>query len=224
MLSIKRSQSPHGKKIVKNNKKKKGFKLNLSQILINFGLFFIAVGLFIILLTFYPMIKEETRYQIIKRAKNNQKMTEIKPVDKSFSIVIPKINVNSKVVANVDPFNEKIYQKALSQGVAHAQGSALPNEVGNIFLFSHSSVNWYVANRYNSVFYLLNKLEKKDQIIIYHQNQKYMYQVFEKKVIDADAIKYLFAKPSQKTLILMTCWPPGTTLKRLIVLATLSKK
>lgn len=212
MSSIRKSQKLLNQKRV--NKKK-----TTANILIKLGFLFIFIGCSIILLTFYPVIKEETRYQVTKRAKNRQKNVQIEPIDKNFGIVIPKINANSRIIANVDPFNEKIYQKALTQGVAHAQGSTLPNEVGNVFLFSHSSVDWYVANRYNSVFYLLSKLEKKDQIIIYYQNKKYQYLVSEKKIIDAEEIKYLYHKQAQRTLTLMTCWPPGTNLKRLIIVA-----
>lgn len=215
---LKQKKIKKEKKIKKRNlRSKKNFYS--AKILISIGFLFIFIGFFIILLTFYPVIKEEVRYQQIKGGKNRQNWGQIKPVDKNFGIIIPKINANSKIIANVNPFDEKIYQKALTQGVAHAQGSALPEEVGNVFLFSHSSMDWYLANRYNSVFYLLNKLEKNDLIIIYYQNKKYLYQVSEKKIVPAEAIKYLYHKPAQRTLTLMTCWPPGTNLRRLIIIA-----
>lgn len=148
-------------------------------------------------------------------------MTLLKPVYTDFGLVIPKIRANSKVIANVNPYREEIYQKALTLGVAHAEGTALPGKIGNTFIFAHSSGDWFTANRFNSVFYLLNKLEKNDEIDIYYQKQKYVYKVIEKKIVTPSEIDYLTKKGAKRTITLMTCWPPGTTLKRLIVIGEL---
>ncbi|MCR4306159.1 MAG: class E sortase [Candidatus Daviesbacteria bacterium] len=129
---------------------------------------------------------------------------------------------NVKIVPNVDPFNVKDYQIALTRGVAHAKGTAFPNGVGNVFLFSHSSVSFYEANRYNSIFYLLDKLAVGDEIDLYYLNSKFEYSVTEKKVVDAADIKYLASSGSGRTVTLMTCWPPGTSFKRLMVIAKLN--
>lgn len=194
----------------------------LSKYLITFGYCFLVIGVLIFTLTFYPVIKEEINYQIsTKRDQNKLKKVEIKPLDKEFGIVIPKIGANAKIVPNVDPYNEKEYQWQLTKGVAHAKGTSLPGQIGNTFIFAHSSGDWYTANRYNSVFYLLNKLEKDDDIYLYYQNQKFHYKVSEKKIVDSTAIDYLVRKKAEKIVTLMTCWPPGTTLKRLLVIGKL---
>jgi len=149
----------------------------------------------------------------------------IQPINTDFGIVIPKILANAKVVDNVDPYNSQAYQIALTRGVAHAQGTAYPGHAGNIFIFAHSSSNWFTANRYNSVFYLIDKLEKGDEVDLYYKSKKYVYRVFEKKIVEASAVSYLTGRlkptPTEDTsiLTLMTCWPPGTTLKRLIIQA-----
>lgn len=143
------------------------------------------------------------------------------PVDENFGIIIPKIRANSKIIANVDPYNEKEYQVALTKGVAHAKGTAFPGQTGNVFIFSHSSENFYEALRYNSIFYLLNKMEKGDEIGIYYKKNKIPYKVVEKKIVDANDVSYLKKNSKKHTLTLMTCWPPGTTLKRLLVIAEL---
>jgi sortase A len=201
---------------------KKYFKINsLPNLLIFIGLCFLTAGLLILFFTFYPAVKEEIKYKIITSSKNHQKITEIKPVNADFGIVIPKIGANAKIIANVNPYDEKIYQKALTQGVAHAEGTAFPGAFGNTFLFAHSSADWYSANTYNSIFYLINKLEKDDEIDLYYLQKKYRYLVVEKKIIDPGRIDYLSSRFSQKMLTLMTCWPPGTTLKRLIIIAKL---
>jgi sortase A len=205
-----------------NKQSKKIFFKKQNSFLILSGIILLFFGFLIFFLTFYPVVREEIKYQMVTK-KNLPKLKEIKPVDENFGIVIPKIAANAKVIANVDPFDEKVYQKALTQGVAHAKGTQLPDQAGNTFIFAHSSADWYTANRYNSVFYLLNKLEKDDDIFIFYQKQKYHFQVIEKKIVDPSEINYLKGDSQNKILTLMTCWPPGTNLKRLILLAKLVK-
>jgi len=140
--------------------------------------------------------------------------------DPLFSIVVPKIGANSKVISDVDPYDSKIYQVALTKGVAHAKGTSYPGEPGNSFFFAHSSDNFYNANRYNSVFYLLNKLENGDNFYLVYENWVYKYEVTEKSIVKADAVEYM-SESSKKIATLMTCWPAGTTISRLVVVGKL---
>ena len=188
----------------------------LPQILIGTGIALIIASLALFIFIFAPVANEEVKYAL-----NKPKIPDIKPLDKEFGIVIPKIGANAKIIANIDPYNSGIYQTALTKGVAQAKGSAMPDEIGSMFLFSHSSANILEAGRYNSVFYLLSKLEKKDVIYIYYKNKKYKYAVTAKKIVDAKDVSYLNPKSKVSTLTLMTCWPPGTTLKRLLIIAGL---
>lgn len=202
----------------KEIKPKKHHKARLENILIFVGLLTLAGGLILLTLTFLPVVRQELMYRLDSQTKSIQK--EIVPVDKSFGIVIPKISANARVIANVDPLKEDVYQRALTKGVAHAQGTVLPGETGNMFIFAHSAGNWYEANQYNAVFYLLYKLIKGDVINIYYKDKLYVYKVREIKYIESTEVSYLSSKTDGwKTLTLMTCWPPGTTLKRLIVVA-----
>ena len=182
---------------------------------------FVGVGLILLSLliparTFAPVIRSELEYQT-----NKNKVLDSTPINTDFSIVIPKINANTKVIQNVDPYNSSVYQHALTKGVAHALGTATPDTKGNTFIFAHSAGNWYQANQYNAVFYLLNKLNKDDKIFIYYQNQKYTYLVKELKFVAPTEVKFMNQDLSKHQLTLMTCWPPGTTLKRLVVIAEL---
>lgn len=181
------------------------------------GVGFIALSLTLLLAIFWPVILEELRFN----TKNVTPVTStVAPIDTEFGIVIPKIGANAKVIPNVDPYDSRIYQRALTKSVAHAKGSGLPGQTGNIFLFSHSSVNFYEASRYNSVFYLLTKLEEGDKIELYYQGTKFDYMVIGKKNVVPTAIEYLAPREAgRETLTLMTCWPPGTTYKRLLVIA-----
>lgn len=200
----------------KKSAKRKDNSLRIYFILV--GIILIIVALAIPVSTFAPVFKAEINYQLSQK---KQTPTEITPVDLEFSIVVPKINANAKVIKNVDPFDSKIYQLALTRGVAHAKNTSTPDKNGNTFIFAHSAGNWYQANQFNAVFYLLNKLETGDEIIVYYQSQKYIYSVDEIKFVKPDEINYLSSQLNTNKLTLMTCWPPGTTLKRLVVISTL---
>jgi LPXTG-site transpeptidase (sortase) family protein len=149
------------------------------------GIIFVLIALIIPAKTFAPVIKSEISYQINKRSSELVKGSELAPINTDFSIVIPKINANTKVIIGVDPFNSKIYQQALTQGVAQASTSDTPDQNGNVFIFAHSAGNWYQANQYNAVFYLLNKLKPSDKIFVYFKNKKYSYSVTEVKAVDS---------------------------------------
>lgn len=141
------------------------------------------------------------------------------PQDPSFSIVIPKIGANSRIMANVDAGNSQDYLEALKKGVAHAGGTAFPGEGGHIFLFAHSTDYFWNVGSYNAVFYLLYKLEKGDEVDLFYQGQRVVYQVIDKRIVDPSQVEFLTKKTNREFVTLQTCWPPGTTLKRLLVMA-----
>ncbi|OGD83331.1 hypothetical protein A2572_04670 [Candidatus Collierbacteria bacterium RIFOXYD1_FULL_40_9] len=190
---------------------------NYFNLPIVFGSVLLATGLFVLITTYLPIFKNEVSYQVLhKKVKTD---TTINPIDSDFGIVIPKIGANSKIIKNVDPFDSTVYQKALTKGVAHANTSKLPGEGKNIFLFSHSSTDFLTATRYNSIFYLLSKLEEGDEIKVFYKQKEYQYKVKDKKVVTPSQINFLKSDSNAETLTLMTCWPPGTDFKRLIVQA-----
>lgn len=186
-----------------------------------------------IIFTFGPLVKEEISYDLgltkggytlsqtdTINAANTGKIQEEASkfgVSSYFSIVIPKINAKANIIANVDASNEKEYDQALSEGVAHAKGTYFPGQGKGIFLFAHSTNgSWNVA-RYNAVFYLLDKLQSGDQIVIYFADKRYIYKVSETKIVspkDTSDFNY-----ESETLVLQTCYPPGTSWNRLLVIA-----
>jgi len=151
-------------------------------------------------------------------ATNQEFNLAIKPVNEEFSIVIPKIAVNAPIVEGVDPYSSFDYQRQLAKGVAQAEGTGLPDQERTMFLFAHASGDILMARRYNSVFYLLNKLEAGDQLVIYYRGAPYYYQITASREVAADAINYL-TEDQEDDLILMTCTPPGTTWRRLLIFA-----
>lgn len=164
----------------------------------------------------------------------------------SFSIYIPKIGARAPVIENVDPGDKRSYMEALKQGVAHAAGSVFPGMTGTTYLFAHSSDAGFSQAKYNTVFYLLRELEpfvpgrvpaqskagdvplgggviresKGDEIYIFFLDKLYKYRVTEKHIVEPNDTSWLSgATKGEERLILQTCWPPGTALKRLIIVA-----
>ncbi|KKT98726.1 MAG: sortase family protein [Candidatus Collierbacteria bacterium GW2011_GWC2_45_15] len=182
-----------------------------------FGFVLVIFALTVFIATYFPLFKNEIEYRVLKT--QDHKIEETKPLDSEFGIVIDNLGINSKVIKNVNPYDANIYQKALTQGVAHAEGTNLPGEDGNIFIFSHSSENFYEAVRYNSIFYLLPRLEIGDIITLYYKGNRFDYHVSEKKIVDSSDTKYLTSNSEKPQLTLMTCYPPGTNLKRFIIVA-----
>ncbi|HSW47681.1 MAG TPA: sortase [Candidatus Saccharimonadales bacterium] len=144
----------------------------------------------------------------------------IVPKDTQFSITIPKIGASAKVYPNVDPANPTEFLQVLQKGIAHAKGSVFPGFNGNVYLFAHSTDNWWNVGRYNAVFYLLKNLNTGDPIIVFFENRRYEYVVSQTLIIDPNDVSHLNrAQTGEQQLVLQTCWPPGTTWKRLIVIA-----
>lgn len=186
------------------------------------ALFIIFLGLIVFVVQYFSIIKAELVYYAKGLSKNAAKdeKKQIIAKDKDFGLIIPKIGVNVSVISQVDPFDSKKYQQALAKGVAHVKDTALPDEQGNVVIFAHSSDSFYHANRYNSIFYLLNKLESEDGIYLTYKNKIYKYQLAEKSIIKDDQLEYMQTSKEYK-LTLITCWPPGLTYKRLVVTAKL---
>lgn len=174
----------------------------------------ILIGFFIIVtLTFtgFWQIKPVTSKPIAKTT-----ATPI-PLYTDFHLLIPKNNIDAPVILNVDGADKDEYFKALQGGVAHFKGTAKPGEGSNIFIFGHSSFYFWDPGKYKEVFKPLGDLETNDEIILWYNNKEYKYKITESKLVRPDEVDILkLTKTEQITL--MTCWPPGTTRKRLIII------
>lgn len=133
-------------------------------------------------------------------------------------IYVPKIGIDAEIVYNVDPNDEKAYTEALKKGIAQASGTSLPDSGGLGYYFAHSS-NPEFASRYNAIFYLLGKLEKGDEIFVWHQGKRFMYAVTKRTIVDPKDTQFLKDNYAKETVVFQTCWPPGTSLKRMLVFA-----
>lgn len=136
-----------------------------------------------------------------------------------YEVFVPQIDARAPVVPQVNANSEKEYFAALKRGVAEVAGLSVPGRRGTTYLFAHSTDNPLNFSRYNAVFYLLDKMEPKDQVEIYYKGNYYHYLVEKKDILEANDTRYLVPQFQQEILILQTCYPPGTIKKRLIVVA-----
>ncbi len=142
------------------------------------------------------------------------------PKDTNFSIVIPKIGASAKVFPNVDPEDEASFVPILKEGVAHAKGTVFPGMRGTIYLFAHSTDNFWDVGRYNAIFYLLKDMNKGDEVTMFFEGKRYEYVVTENRIGEASEVENLTkSRGLDQKLVMQTCWPPGTTWKRIFVTA-----
>lgn len=141
------------------------------------------------------------------------------PKDPNFSIIVEKIGADAPIIPNVDAANKSVYDAALKRGVAHALGTSFPGQPGVSYLFAHSTDTIFNVPRYNAIFYLLAEMKPGDPIVLFFAGRRYDYIVHETKVTEPEDVSYFTMKTEEQILVMQTCYPPGTTWKRFLVIA-----
>jgi LPXTG-site transpeptidase (sortase) family protein len=145
----------------------------------------------------------------------NYKTTEEK-TDEFFYLTIPKLGIEDALVeinsTNLNP----------DDALGHYNGTELPGEVGNTFVYGHSVLPWFFnPNNYKTIFSTLNDLETGDKIYVKYNNKSLTYAVESKELLPPTDVNPLGEfKPrylNESTMVLMTCWPAGTKSKRLLI-------
>lgn len=133
-------------------------------------------------------------------------------------IIIPKINVQIPVDYSQTTTDEAQIENALESGIVHYPTTARPGEKGNAAFFGHSSNNIFNKGKYKFAFVLLHTLVEGDTFYLNYNSKVYVYKVISKTVVDPSNVGVLDPIPGETaTATLITCDPPGTSLKRLIV-------
>lgn len=145
-------------------------------------------------------------------------------------LIIPRINRNVPVInVSTESLIKKDWEKletqmqeALQFGVIHYPGTARPGQQGNVVITGHSSYFPWDPGRFKDVFAVLHELQEGDRMLMYYNQQQYIYEVTTMKKVWPSELDVL--KPStENKLTLITCTPIGTNLKRLVVEAKLIK-
>ncbi len=139
---------------------------------------------------------------------------------KEFRLSIPKLGIqNARVKANSTDLTP-------DDALGHYAGTPLPGEVGNAFIYGHSTLPiLYDPKNYKTIFTKLPKLKNGDDIFINIQNKQLKYKVIYKKEMLPEKVnpygEYFPTIYNKSTIALMTCTPPGTKKYRYIVVAEL---
>lgn len=141
-------------------------------------------------------------------------------VPQYFYLQIPKLRIDKATVetnsTNLNP----------DTALGHYNGSALPGDTGNTFIYGHSVLPWFFnPKNYKTIFSTLGDLNAGDKFYVFYNNNKLTYKVDFKEVVSPTSVNPLATfKPkylNDSTITLMTCWPAGTRAKRLLVHASL---
>lgn len=141
-------------------------------------------------------------------------------VSKEPKVIIPKINVEAPVVYGLGSIAEDAVQKALEGGVVHYPipgANSIPGQVGNTVLLGHSSNDVFDTGGYKFIFVQLDQLKEGDTFYLHYEGTRYTYSVTKKEIIDPTEVSKLTQKTDKPLVTLLTCTPPGTALKRLLV-------
>lgn len=132
----------------------------------------------------------------------------------SYLLSIPKLKIENAVVAtnNYD----------LSKHLVQYAGTSTPPDRGTSVIFGHSTIPaWFDSKNYMAIFATLHTLKEGDQIIITVGNAKFTYKVFSITITNPEDTEMFSQAYDNSYITLVTCTPPGTVWKRLVVRASL---
>ena len=121
-------------------------------------------------------------------------------------IVIKSIGVDAPIVQGDD-------WEQLKKGVAHHLGTANPGERVNMVLSAHNDV-------YGEIFRNLDKVEPKDEILVYSGNSVFRYVAVQTRIIEPTEVGVMYPT-RDPTTTLITCYPYLVDNKRVVVIAEL---
>jgi sortase A len=133
--------------------------------------------------------------------------------ESTYTLSIPKVHIANATVM--------IGSEDLSKSLIHFAGP-LPGNYGNPVIFGHSTLPFlYDPKNYKTIFSKLPDLKAGDIIYVTSDNLTYKYSVYEMKVVSAEDASVLEQNYQDLNITLVTCVPPGTYFKRLVVKAKL---
>jgi sortase A len=135
---------------------------------------------------------------------------------KSYTLSIPRLGIVNAEVATQD------YD--LSKHLINYAGTAVPPEKGNAVIYGHSTLpQLFDPKNYRAIFATLHTIKNGDTILVNIHNVTYTYRVHSIIVVDPQDTSVLTQNFDNSYLTVITCTPPGTIWKRLVVKATLEK-
>lgn len=138
------------------------------------------------------------------------------PKVSSYFLTIPKLGITNAYVSTVDT--------NLADHLVSLSGTGVPPDKGNTVIFGHSTLpQLYDVNNYKTIFANLYKMQIGDTFQTTVSNVVYTYKIFSITVVDPDDTSVLAQTYDDSYVTVITCTPPGTIWKRLIIRARLQK-
>lgn len=130
-----------------------------------------------------------------------------------YELSIPSLKIDSAKVSAVDFDLSK-------QLVQYFGTSKNPLDKGTSVIFGHSTLpQWFSPTNYKSIFATLHTVKVGDKINIKVKDMTAEYQVFSISVSEPDDPNIFSQSFDNSYITLITCTPPGTIWKRLVVRA-----
>lgn len=131
-----------------------------------------------------------------------------------YSLSIPKLKIADAQVSTVD------YD--LSKHLIQYAGSSIPGQNGTAIIFGHSTLpQWFDPKNYKAIFATLHLIKEGDEIITRVNGVTYTYKIFSITITSPEDTNIFAQSYNHPYLTIITCTPPGTVWKRLIVRASL---
>lgn len=134
----------------------------------------------------------------------------------SYTISIPTLGIKDAAVTTID--------NALEKHLVNYGGTAIPPDNGTAVIFGHSTLpQLYSPKDYKTIFATVYKLKVGDEFSINVTGIIYAYKIFNIIITDPSDTSIFSQDFTNSYISLVTCTPPGTTWKRLIIKAKLAK-
>jgi len=132
----------------------------------------------------------------------------------SYYVSIPKLKIKDAEVI----FGSTDLKKSL----IHYPKTALPGQYGSPVIFGHSVLpQFFNPESYLTIFSTLYRLKQGDEVFVSYDQIQYKYLVEEMFEVQPTDLSVLEQRFDDRYLTLITCSPPGTYLRRLIIKARL---
>lgn len=129
-----------------------------------------------------------------------------------YNLSIPKLGITNAAVRSD--------HTDLKESLIQYPGTALPGNLGNTVIFGHSVLpQFFNPSNYLTIFSTLHKLSPGDTIDIVADGATYTYKISEMYETAPDDLSPLAQVYNGRYLTLITCTPPGTYIRRLIIKA-----
>jgi sortase A len=133
----------------------------------------------------------------------------------SYTISIPKIKINGAVVSTAD--------SDLTKHLVQYNVDSIPPLHGNTIIFGHSTLpQLFDENNYKTILANAYELEVGDEIFANIGDIKYKYTIQNISVVEPTDTSVLAQDLRDSYITIITCTPPGTIWKRLIIKAKLN--